>query len=106
MLVLPFLFIEKIISVVAFFFSPSLTGLNCQAYKLQRIFPREIVIMAIKGEGPWVTGAMWSLTAVAFIFVVLRAYTRIFVVKSFGVDDHVYNLAFVSCATLYRPEVC
>ncbi|KAH7477973.1 hypothetical protein FOMA001_g10305 [Fusarium oxysporum f. sp. matthiolae] len=51
--------------------------------------------MAIKGEGPWVTGAMWSLTAVAFIFVVLRAYTRIFVVKSFGVDDHVYNLAFI-----------
>ncbi|RKK32503.1 hypothetical protein BFJ67_g14711 [Fusarium oxysporum f. sp. cepae] len=38
---------------------------------------------------------MWSLTAVAFIFVVLRAYTRIFVVKSFGVDDHVYNLAFI-----------
>ncbi|KAF5543084.1 integral membrane protein pth11 [Fusarium napiforme] len=51
--------------------------------------------MAIKGEGPWVIGAMWSLTAVAFVFVVLRAYTRIFVVKSFGIDDHVYNLAWI-----------
>ncbi|KAH7169286.1 hypothetical protein DER46DRAFT_624507 [Fusarium sp. MPI-SDFR-AT-0072] len=50
--------------------------------------------MAIKGEGPWVIGAMWALASVAFLFVVLRAYTRIFVVKSFGIDDHVYNLAF------------
>lgn len=53
--------------------------------------------MAIKGEGPWVIGAMWALTAVALVFVVLRAYTRIFIVKSFGIDDHVYNLAWVSC---------
>lgn len=56
--------------------------------------------MAIKGEGPWVIGAMWALTVVALICVVLRAYTRIFVVKSFGVDDHVYNLAWVSCDIL------
>ncbi|KAF4332014.1 integral membrane protein pth11 [Fusarium beomiforme] len=51
--------------------------------------------MAVKGEGPWVIGAMWALTVVTFIFVILRAYTRIFVVKSFGIDDHVYNLAFI-----------
>lgn len=60
--------------------------------------------MAIEGEGPWVIGAMWSLTAVALVFVVLRAYTRIFVVKSFGIDDHVYNLAWVRCDT-NRPEL-
>lgn len=53
--------------------------------------------MAIKGEGPRVIGAMWALTVVALVFVVLRAYTRIFIVKSLGIDDHVYNLAWVSC---------
>ncbi|RKL38046.1 hypothetical protein BFJ72_g7508 [Fusarium proliferatum] len=51
--------------------------------------------MAIKGEGPWVIGAMWALTVVALVFVVLRAYTRIFIVKSLGIDDHVYNLAWI-----------
>lgn len=39
---------------------------------------------------------MWIVTAVAFAFVILRAYTRIKVVQSYGVDDHVYNFAFVS----------
>ncbi|KAG4271305.1 hypothetical protein FPRO04_11067 [Fusarium proliferatum] len=51
--------------------------------------------MAIKGEGPRVIGAMWALTVVALVFVVLRAYTRIFIVKSLGIDDHVYNLAWI-----------
>ncbi|KAF5660147.1 integral membrane protein pth11 [Fusarium heterosporum] len=37
---------------------------------------------------------MWSLTTIGLVFVVLRMYTRIFVVKSFGIDDHVYNIAF------------
>lgn len=52
--------------------------------------------MAMGGDGPWAISVMWSLTAVTLIFVVLRVYTRVFVVKSYGVDDHVYNLAFVS----------
>lgn len=39
---------------------------------------------------------MWVVTVVAFVFVILRAYTRIKVVQSYGVDDHVYNFAFVS----------
>ncbi|KAF4974592.1 hypothetical protein FZEAL_8519 [Fusarium zealandicum] len=46
------------------------------------------------GDGPWAISVMWSLTAVTSIFVVLRIYTRVVVVKSFGIDDHVYNLAF------------
>ncbi|KAH7121707.1 hypothetical protein EDB81DRAFT_861572 [Dactylonectria macrodidyma] len=50
--------------------------------------------MAMGGDGPWAITVMWSLTAVTLIFVVLRIYTRVWVVKSFGVDDHVYNLAF------------
>ncbi|KAM6519004.1 hypothetical protein FALCPG4_012660 [Fusarium falciforme] len=50
--------------------------------------------MAMGGDGPWAISVMWSLTAVTLIFVILRVYTRVFVVKSYGVDDHVYNLAF------------
>ncbi|KAK3294502.1 uncharacterized protein B0H64DRAFT_188895 [Chaetomium fimeti] len=50
--------------------------------------------MAIGGQGPWAIAVMWIVTAVTFIFVILRAYTRIRVVQSYGVDDHVYNFAF------------
>ncbi|KAL3601020.1 hypothetical protein FPOAC2_05273 [Fusarium poae] len=50
--------------------------------------------MAVGGDGHWVLASMWSLMVVSFIFVVLRAYTRVYIVKSFGVDDHMYNLAF------------
>lgn len=53
--------------------------------------------MAMGGDGPWAIGVMWALTVVVFIFVVLRVYTRVVVVQSFGVDDHVFNLAFVGC---------
>lgn len=56
--------------------------------------------MAIKGDGLWTVAVMWSLTAVTFIFVLLRIYTRVGVVKSFGIDDHVYNLAFVMSPSL------
>ena len=52
--------------------------------------------MAIKGDGLDAIKAMWGLLAMTAIFVALRAYTRIFVVHSYGTDDNVYNLAFVS----------
>jgi hypothetical protein len=57
--------------------------------------------MAMGGDGPWVVTVMWSLTAIGFVFVILRIYTRVVIVKSFGVDDHVYNLAFVSRTLKY-----
>ncbi|QPC58871.1 hypothetical protein HYE67_001102 [Fusarium culmorum] len=50
--------------------------------------------MAVGGDGHWVLASMWSLLLVSFVFVVLRMYTRVYVVKSFGADDHMYNLAF------------
>ncbi|XEV03560.1 hypothetical protein FSHL1_008847 [Fusarium sambucinum] len=50
--------------------------------------------MAVGGDGHWVIASMWSLTVICFVFVVLRTYTRVYIVKSFGVDDHMYNLAF------------
>ncbi|KAH6898040.1 hypothetical protein B0T10DRAFT_525463 [Thelonectria olida] len=46
------------------------------------------------GDGPWAVAVMWSLAGVVFVFVLLRIYTRAIVVTSFGIDDHVYNLAF------------
>lgn len=52
--------------------------------------------MAATSEGPWAIRVMWILTALTFVFVLLRNYTRVFVVRSFGIDDHVYNFAFVS----------
>lgn len=51
--------------------------------------------MAIKGDGLDAIKAMWGLLAMTAIFVALRAYTRIFVVHSYGTDDNVYNLAFL-----------
>ncbi|KAI1458695.1 hypothetical protein F4805DRAFT_423363 [Annulohypoxylon moriforme] len=51
--------------------------------------------MGIQDDGAKAVTAMWALTAMSFIFVVLRAYTRLVVVKAYGIDDHVYNLAFI-----------
>ncbi|KAF3014959.1 hypothetical protein E8E14_002312 [Neopestalotiopsis sp. 37M] len=39
--------------------------------------------------------AMWVLTVLTLVFVILRTYTRAHVVKAYGIDDHVYNLAFI-----------
>jgi hypothetical protein len=57
--------------------------------------------MAYGGEGRSAVIAMWALTLVTLAFVMLRTYTRIMVVHSYGIDDHVYNLAFVS-----EPQLC
>ncbi|KAK4641122.1 hypothetical protein QC761_609580 [Podospora bellae-mahoneyi] len=51
--------------------------------------------MTLGGDGPWAVSVMWIVTALTFVFVLLRIYTRAYVVGSYGLDDHVYNLAFV-----------
>ncbi|KAK4171451.1 hypothetical protein QBC36DRAFT_366486 [Triangularia setosa] len=51
--------------------------------------------MTFGGDGPWAVSVMWIVTALTFVFVLLRIYTRTYVVESYGLDDHVYNLAFV-----------
>ncbi|KAK7756019.1 hypothetical protein SLS62_001962 [Diatrype stigma] len=38
---------------------------------------------------------LWTLTAVTFLFVLLRLYTRVKVVHAYGIDDHFFNAAFV-----------
>lgn len=61
--------------------------------------------MTMGGHGPWAVAVMWIVTVVALVFVLLRAYTRIKVVQSYGVDDHVYNFAFVSPGLqIYRRD--
>lgn len=58
--------------------------------------------MTMQGDGPWAVAVMWAVVAVTLVFVVLRIYTRAVVVASYGIDDHVYNLAFVSSPSSLR----
>ncbi|KAF7169151.1 hypothetical protein CNMCM5623_001938 [Aspergillus felis] len=46
-------------------------------------------------KGTKAIAVMWVMTLLSFIFVPLRLYTRIFIIKALGTDDHVYNLAWV-----------
>ncbi|KAK7751401.1 hypothetical protein SLS62_006657 [Diatrype stigma] len=52
--------------------------------------------MEMEGDGLMAIKLLWGLLAMTMIVVSLRVYTRIFVVHSYGADDNVYNLAFVS----------
>ncbi|KAK4096346.1 hypothetical protein N658DRAFT_511291 [Parathielavia hyrcaniae] len=51
--------------------------------------------MGLKGDAPWALGIMWLLAGLVFFFLVLRLYTRIVCLASYGLDDHVYIVAFV-----------
>lgn len=52
--------------------------------------------MAMNSEGAQMVAVLWSLTAIVLVFLVLRAYTRIVCVASYGIDDHFYALTCVS----------
>ena len=52
--------------------------------------------MTAQGDGLETIKVMWALVALTTVAVVLRLYTRIFVVHSYAMDDNVYNIAFVS----------
>lgn len=41
-------------------------------------------------------GVVWTMTALVFVFIVLRAYTRIVFIAAYGIDDHFYLVGFVS----------
>ncbi|KAI5922871.1 hypothetical protein F4810DRAFT_711182 [Camillea tinctor] len=49
---------------------------------------------SIGGEGPYCVAVLWSLAALVFVFLVVRAYTRIFCLATYGIDDHFYALSF------------
>ncbi|CAM1502522.1 Fc.00g045060.m01.CDS01 [Cosmosporella sp. VM-42] len=49
----------------------------------------------LSGKGGAIVGGMWALVAITWIFVVLRLYTRHFVLGQIGPDDHAYWLSGV-----------
>ncbi|KAK3353365.1 hypothetical protein B0T25DRAFT_607625 [Lasiosphaeria hispida] len=51
--------------------------------------------MVMAGDGPMAVAVMWVVTMLTFVFVVLRIYVRAVIVQNYGIDDHVYVLAFV-----------
>lgn len=48
------------------------------------------------GSAPAALGVMWFMTALVFFFLCLRLYTRLVCLASYGIDDHIYAVAFVS----------
>ncbi|KAJ5784142.1 uncharacterized protein N7518_009819 [Penicillium psychrosexuale] len=49
----------------------------------------------LAGKGVRAISVLWAMTLLSFILVPLRLYTRVYIVKALGVDDHVFNLAWV-----------
>ncbi|KAM7219069.1 hypothetical protein V8F06_005507 [Rhypophila decipiens] len=47
------------------------------------------------GRAPMAIATMWCLTAVTFVFVILRLYTRAVVVHQVGWDDHIFVFSAV-----------
>lgn len=60
-----------------------------------------LLTMAMGGQGPMAVLVMWIMVVPTLLCVVLRFYTRVFVIQSHGADDHVYNLAFVSPGVVF-----
>ena len=61
----------------------------------------------LAGKGIRITVVMWVMMMISFIPIPLRLYTRAYVVKNVGLDDHVYNLAWAclsSDASLFREQ--
>ncbi|KAK7912186.1 hypothetical protein PG985_014667 [Apiospora marii] len=51
--------------------------------------------MAADDQGPRLMAVLWALTAIVFIFLLMRIYTRVICVASYGVDDHFFLIAFL-----------
>ena len=60
----------------------------------------------LAGQGVKAIAVMWVMAIMSFVLVPLRLYTRVYIVKALGLDDHVFNLGWVSFferrVTLYR----
>ncbi|PLB34249.1 uncharacterized protein BDW47DRAFT_134456 [Aspergillus candidus] len=49
----------------------------------------------LEGKGVRAVTVMWVMAFLSFVMVPLRLYTRIYVNKAIGLDDHVFTLAWV-----------
>ncbi|ORY72062.1 uncharacterized protein BCR38DRAFT_329874 [Pseudomassariella vexata] len=47
------------------------------------------------GDGPKTIAILWGAVGITWPFVILRYYTRKYVVSAVGIDDHVYFLAWI-----------
>jgi hypothetical protein len=56
----------------------------------------EILLKMLAGKGIRAVAVMWAMTFISFILVPLRLYTRLCIIKAIGLDDHIFNLAWVS----------
>ena len=56
-------------------------------------FPIPAELPPDQDRGPLVHITTWTITSIAFMFVVLRLYTRLFVRKTAGLDDLLMGLA-------------
>jgi hypothetical protein len=60
----------------------------------KRLSTSELKMLADKGIRA--VAVMWAMTFISFILVPLRLYTRVYIIEALGIDDHVFNLAWVS----------
>lgn len=56
--------------------------------------------MAADNRGPELQTVEWILVSIATIATILRVYTRIFIVKRFGLDDYCMVFALVRSPTM------
>ncbi|KAH8666576.1 hypothetical protein BX600DRAFT_497366 [Xylariales sp. PMI_506] len=78
--------IELDISPIYFYTHLTLSLLSIQPLKAMANFG---------GDGPLATIIDWILASLTLLFVILRVYTRIWLVHSYGFDDHAYIAAFI-----------
>ncbi|KAL6880043.1 hypothetical protein HDV57DRAFT_104172 [Trichoderma longibrachiatum] len=50
----------------------------------------------VGGDAPKMLAVLWSLTSLALVFVLLRLYTRLRILRAYGADDYFYNAAFAT----------
>ncbi|KAK3391827.1 hypothetical protein B0T20DRAFT_362125 [Sordaria brevicollis] len=51
--------------------------------------------LGVGGDAHWALAVMWVLVGLVFVLLLLRLYTRIVCVAAYGVDDHIYMVAFI-----------
>jgi len=61
---------------------------------------------AAESNLPWILGLTSLFHSIALLFVGLRVYTRLFHVRSFGMDDALIVVSMVSVLTLELPAPC
>ena len=65
--------------------------------------PSRSCLKMLEGKGVRAVTVMWVMTFFSFVMVPLRLYTRIYVNRAIGLDDHVFMLAWV-CSPLFEKS--